>query len=33
MELLILYIILGVISIVGIIWTLIYDKRKAKANE
>jgi len=32
MELLILYIILGVIGTIGIITTLIYDKRKAKAK-
>ena len=33
MELLILYVILGVISIIGIIVTLIYDKRKAKVKD
>jgi len=30
MEYVVLHSILGIIAIIGIIWTLIYDKNKAK---
>ena len=32
MEYVILHSVIGIIAIIGIIWTLIYDKRKANAK-